>query len=126
MAAQTALTLNTKVYAPRGKSGDIASWKLVGDTTFGGATSTASQSLREDAKAGTTRVQYKLVLPKAASEDTSCACIGQSLGTGNCDIIVTIPASFTATERDDFAKRIQSLVASGVFLSSIGSLEPVW
>jgi len=43
MAAQTALVLNTKSYAPRGKnSGNVAAWALVGDTTFGGATSIVS------------------------------------------------------------------------------------
>ena len=82
MPSQSTLTLNTKAYAPRGKSGDIATWALAGDTTFGGATSTVTESVRGPSKDGVTRIRFKLDVPKAASENSSCACIGQNIGTG--------------------------------------------
>lgn len=127
MAAQTALVLNTKSYAPRGKNqGDIGSWSLVGDTTFGGAKSDASLSIRESTKDAKTRVQFKLTLPKAATADSACACVGSELARGYADIVIHVPVQFTAAERDDFCKRLQGLVASAVFSSAVKDLEPVW
>lgn len=126
MAQQGNLTLNTKVYNPRGKTGDVASWALVGDTTFGGATSTVKESVRGPSKDGVFRVSFKLDVPKAADASSACACIGQEIGRGIADVSVVIPSSFTAAERDDFTKRIQSLVANAIFSAASTSLEPAW
>jgi len=127
MPVQSNLTLNSKVYAPRGKTaGDIANWALVGDTTFGGATSIATEKVVGPSKEGVYRVTFKLTLPKAATADSSCACIGQEIAKGLTNIEVVIPSAFTAAERADFAARIQSLVASSVFTAAVSSLEGSW
>ena len=127
MAAQSNLTLNTKVYAPRGKTvGDIANWALVGDASFGGATSVVTERVTGPNKGGITRVTFKVTIPKAAAADTSCACVGEEIAKGIADITVSVPSAFTAAERDDFTKRVQGLVASAVYSAAQTNLEGSW
>lgn len=127
MAAQTALVLNTKSYAPRGKnSGNIASWALVGDATFGGATSVVSEKVGDPTSSGSTVVSFKLKLPKAATASSTCACEGEVIAEGIADLTIRVPSQFTSAERDDFTKRIQSLVASAVFSAATTNLEGSW
>jgi hypothetical protein len=126
MPAQSALTLNTKVYNPRGRTNDIAQWALVGDTSFGGATSVVTESVRGPSKDGIYRSRWTVNVPKAAEADSTCACIGQAIGTGDVDISFRIPSSFTSSERADFVDRVQALVALAVFQSSVGDLEGSW
>jgi hypothetical protein len=127
MAAQGTLTLNTKVYNPRGKTGDVASWALVGDATFGGATSVVTESVRPpSAKGLVNRVQFKLDLPKAATADSACGCIGQEIGRGIANVEITIPTTFTDAERLDFQLRIQGLIANAIFGAAVHSLEGAW
>lgn len=126
MSAQGNLTLNTKVYAPRGKTGDVAKWTLAGDTTFGGASSNVTESVRGPSKDGVSRVHFKLDVPKAADASSACACIGQQIGLGIADVNVTVPASFTAAERLDFVLRIQGLIANAVFTAAVQNLEGSW
>jgi len=127
MAAQGNLTLNSKVYNPRGKAGDVASWVLYGDTSFGGASSTVSESVRGPSKAGLTRVQWKLVLPKAATADSACGCAGTEIGQSIWNLDVTMPSIFTAAERADALQRFRDAVATTApFGVSISALEPSW
>ena len=127
MPVQSNLTLNTKVYAPRGKtSGDIAKWALVGDATFGGASSIVTERVIGPSKEGVNRVTFKLTVPKAAAADTSCACVGEEIARGLVNIEVIIPSAFTAAERDDFRLRIQGLISSTVFASAVKDLEGSW
>lgn len=126
MAAQGNLTLNTKVYTPRGKTGDVATWALANDASFGGGVSTISESVRGPSKDGVNRVRFKMDLPKAATADSACACEGQTLATGVGDINIIVPTAFTAAERDDFTKRLQALVAHAVFSAATTNLEGAW
>jgi hypothetical protein len=126
MPVQSAITLNTKVYNPRGKTNDVSSWALVGDATFGGATSVVQESVRGPSKDGVYRVRFTLNIPKAATADSTCACVGQILGQGIADISIAVPSGFTAAERQDFVDRIQALVATSVFDVAVGALEPSW
>jgi len=126
MAAQGNLTLNTKVYNPRGKTGDVAAWALVADATFGGATSIVQESVRGPSKDGVFRVRFKLDVPKAADASSSCACIGQEIGRGIATVDIVVPTAFTAAERDDFTKRIQGIVANAIFSAASTNLEPAW
>lgn len=126
MATQGTLTLNTKAYTPAGKSGDVASWRLAGDATFGGAFSSVGESLRGPSRDGMYNVRFTLKVPKAASADSACACTGQTIGDGIADIQVKIPATFTAAERLDFCLRIQGLVANAVFTAAVSGLEGAW
>lgn len=126
MAVQGVLTLNTKAYNPRGVADSIGRWALVGDASFGGATSQATESVRGPSKDGIYRVRWTLSVPSAATADSACACTGQLLGTADVDIVARIPSSFTTAQRQDFVDRIQSLVASTPFDVSISGLEPSW
>jgi len=126
MPAQGSLTLNTKVYTPRGTQQGISSWALAGDATFGGAVSTLTESVRGPLADGKYRTRWVLSIPKAATVDSACACIGSSLGTGKADIVIDIPTSFTAAERQDFVDRIQAAVALSVFDVSVATPEGSW
>lgn len=127
MPVQSNLTLNTKVYAPRGKSsGDIAGWALVGDSTFGGATSLVTEKVAGPSKDGITRATFKVSIPKAAAADTSCACVGETIATGIANVELVIPSAYTAAERADFTLRVQGLVANAVFTAAGSNLEGSW
>lgn len=126
MAAQTALVLNTKSYAPRGKDSGIAKWTLLGDASFGGAPSHVTQNVRDPNKNGDYKVQYKLDVPKAATTSSACSCAGDMLDRGLIDTVATIPQGWTEAERDDFLKRYRSLVNSQEFEDSIKSLTGAW
>lgn len=118
MGAQSAITLNTKVYNPRGKQGNIALWALVGDTTFGGATSMLSSSVVQS-KLMDTRVQLKLTIPKAAVSDTACGCAGAITSRGYGDVVVFVPANFTVAEKQDLCDRLQAAVAHAIFDAAV-------
>lgn len=126
MPVSGTMTLNTKVYSPRGTSDGISTWALVGDSTFGGATSLLTESVRGPLSDGKYRTRWVLTIPKAASTDSSCACTGQTLGTAKVDITIDIPSVLTAAERQDFVDRIQSLVALSVFDVSVATPEGSW
>lgn len=126
MAAQGSVTLNTKVYVPRGNLSGISTWALVGDVTFGGATSTLTQSVRGPTKEGINRVQAKIVVPKAATTDSACSCAGSTVATAIFNAEVVIPQNFTAAERLDLKLRLQNWIASAVFGTAVENLEPAW
>lgn len=127
MAVQGTLTLNTKAYAPRGRQNDGSmQWALVGDASFGGATSLVSTSVRGPSKDGLHRIRFKLDVPKAAAADSPCACVGQNIGLGIFDASIVVPSSYTLAERQDLADRIQGLIANAIFDAAVGSLEPAW
>lgn len=127
MGAQTNLVLNTKSYAPRGNISGVASWTLAGDSTFGGASSAVTESVRDPSSKGSVyRVKFKLDIPKAATGDSSCACTGEYVSEGICNIDVSVPRGFTAAEREDFCLRIQGLVASSVFTDAVKDLTSSW
>lgn len=126
MPVQANVALNAKVYTPRGTSGGISTWSLVGDATFGGAQSDLTESVRGPDSAGVTHTQWILFVPKVASEDSACSCIGASQGRGKAGIKIDIPTSFTTAERADFAARIQAAVATAIFGSSVSGPEGSW
>jgi len=126
MPAQAAITLNSKSYTPRGTQNGISSWALAGDSTFGGAQSDVTESVRGPLTNGNYRSRWVLAVPKFAATDTTCACIGQVIGKGKADMVIDIPTSFTAAERQDFVDRLQALVALSVFDVSVSTPEGSW
>lgn len=126
MSAQSVLTLNTKAYNPRGVDNSVARWALVGDASFGGATSQLTSSVRGPSKDGIYRIRWQLSVPLAADENSACACIGQTLGTADADIVIRMPTVFTTAQRQDFVDRLQAAVASTPFDVSVSALEPSW
>lgn len=126
MPVQGSLTLNTKVYTSRGTQDGISSWMLVGDTTFGGAASKVTESVRDVSPSGVTRSKFFVYVPKAATVDSACACTGSILGTGKAEITVDVPVAFTAAEKQDFCDRIQALVANAIFDAAVATGEGSW
>jgi hypothetical protein len=126
MPISAAITLNTKVYTPRGTSNGVASWVLAGDATFGGAASTLTESVKGPYSDGTYRTRWVLVCPKAATSDSACGCAGTITSTNKVDINATYSTNLTAAERQDFVDRIQSLAALSVFDVSIATPEGSW
>lgn len=126
MTAQAVLTLNTVAYNPRGTNNGVSTWAKVGDTGFGGATSIATQSVRGPLNEGQTRVRLILTVPKLASEDSACGCAGTELSRGKMEITVDVPAGWTAAEKQDLRKRIQSQIADATFAAAVDTGEGVW
>jgi uncharacterized protein (DUF1810 family) len=126
MPAQSSITLNTKVYTPRGTQNGVSTWALAGDATFGGAQSSVTESVRGPLTDGTYRTRWVVFIPKAASADTACGCVGSITSTGKADIVLSIPTNFTAAERQDFVDRVQALVALSVFDVSVSTPEGSW
>jgi hypothetical protein len=75
---------------------------------------------------GTYRTRWVVSVPKAASADTACGCIGSITGTGKADFVISFPTGFTTAERQDFVDRIQALVALSVFDVSVSTPEGSW
>jgi hypothetical protein len=126
MPAQGSITLNTKVYTPRGTQNGVSTWALAGDATFGGAQSSATESVRGPLSNGSYRTRWVISIPKAASADTACGCVGAITSTGKADMVIDIPTNYTAAERQDFVDRIQALVALSVFDVSVSTPEGSW
>lgn len=126
MPAQASITLNTKVYTPRGTQNGISTWALAGDATFGGALSTVTESVRGPNSDGDTITRWVVTIPKAATADTACGCVGSILGTAKADLKLTIPSNLTTAERQDFVDRVQALVALSVFDVSVSTPEGSW
>lgn len=126
MPVQGSITLNTKVYTPRGTSNGITTWALAGDASFGGAQSQVTESVRGPLSDGTYRTQWIVVIPKAAAEDSPCGCTGEILGTGKAKLEITWPVGYTAAERQDFVDRLQDLFALSVFDKSVSVPEGSW
>ena len=126
MPVQGTLTLNTKAYTSRGSQNGISSWANVGDATFGGALTSVTESVRGPLQEGRSRIRFVLMIPKAATEDTSCGCAGTITGTAKADIVIDVPGNFTAAERQDLRLRIQGLVANAVFTAAVDNLEGSW
>lgn len=126
MPAQASITLNTKVYTPRGTSNGISSWALAGDTTFGGGVSVVTESVRGPLANGGNRTRWVVTAPKLAAADSACACTGSILGTAKADIVIDVPSALTAAERQDFVDRLQALVALSVFDLSVSTPEGSW
>lgn len=127
MPAQGSITLNTKVYTPRGTQQGVSTWALAGDATFGGGISTVTESVRSPIPStGGNRTRWVLSAPKLATADSACGCTGSSMGVGKADIVIDIPSNFTSAERQDFVDRLQALVALSVFDVSVAVPEGSW
>ena len=127
MAVQANLTLNTKVYTPRGRqpSGPVMQWGLL-DASFGSAFTTVEESVVGPDAKGVYRAKWKLVVPKLATADSACACIGGELGKTTVNIDVTSNSEFTTADLTDIGLRVKDLVATAPFQVSVNAHEPSW
>ena len=125
MATQATITLNTVPYVPSGTNGNVAAWRNLQDPNMKGLT-TLRESVNGPSKEGVFRVRWKLDLPKVAEDASPCACPGDVQSTGMIDIVMIVPASWTAANRTDFRTRIQNLVTNAAFVASVDNLEGSW
>lgn len=126
MPAQAAITLNTKVYQPRGTQNGVSKWVLLNDASFGGAPSTLTESVKGPDKNGVYRTRWVLLVPKWAAEDSSCSCIGSELGYARYDETIESTTALTAAERTDMGARLTSLWATAPHQVSITGPEGSW
>lgn len=126
MPVQSALTLNSLSYVPRGTTNGISLWVYPGGVSFGGGQSSLTESVRPFNVDGVSNGRWVLQAEKLAAEDSPCACLGASLGNGKVDTKVTIHRSLTPAERLDLYERYKSAVASDAFKKAFTDLEPSW
>lgn len=125
MAVQSNITLNTKVYNPRGVSGGIASWVDPANSS-GAAIAQVTESVKGPNTSGNTRVHFKLTLPKLAAADSTCACAGSVLGTAIADIDVLVPGTFDLADRTNLQLQVTALAASSFFVDAVKDLVAAW
>lgn len=128
MPVAASITLNTRVYTPRGTDQGVSSWQYndTAGVVFGGGISTVQESVRGPSKDGIWRVRWTLAVPKLATVDSSCGCVGQEIGQAYADIQIRVPTIFTTAERQDLVDRLQALVALAVFDTSVSGPEGTW
>lgn len=125
MAAQTALTLATRVYNPFGTQNGVSTWRYPNDVVFNGI-STVTQSVRGPSKEGVLRIQHKLDAPRVKGEDSPCGCTGELIDGAVVRVEAIIPAAWTKAQRQEVLDRLQSLVASTEFTAAYDDLEGAW
>lgn len=125
MAAQAAITLNTKVYAPSGSNDGTATW-TDRSAGVGGGFSIATEKFDQTTKGSVQRMLFTLNLPVVSATDTNCACAGDVLRTSSVQISVWVPLASTLAERTDFYLRIKDFVASAPFLNGVENLDPTY
>lgn len=120
------VTLNTKVYSPRGTSNGVTKWVKPGDTGFGGGQSELTSSLKGPNDSGNNRVRIILTSPLIASEDSVCACAGTALGIAQMNCNIDLPSALTPAQRQDFRMRIKDYFATAEFTALLDNLEGSW
>lgn len=124
MPQATTVTLNSVAYNPQGTQNGVTTWRTA--PGLGGERGTLTESVRGPLQNGMYRNRFVLLLPAVREEDTPCGCAGSLLGTAKADIVVDVPATFSATLRADLLDRIQALVTTAAFEASVEDLEGTW
>lgn len=127
MAVQANLVLNTKIYTPRGRqpNGPTMQWGF-SDASFGGGFTIVEESVVGPDAKGVYRAKWKLVVPKLATVDSSCACTGGEVGKTTINIDVVSSSAFTTADLTDIGLRVKDLVATAPFQVSVNAHEPSW
>jgi len=100
-------------------------WGLI-DTAFGSSFTTVEESVVGPDAKGVYRAKWKLVVPKLAVADSSCACTGSELGKTTVNIEVVSNSAFTTADLTDIGLRIKDLAATTPFQVSVNAHEPSW
>lgn len=125
MPLQTAITLNTVSYGPRGTQNGLSTWSAAvsGSNT---ARATLTESVRGPLDDSRYRVRFVLSVPSVREEDSACGCAGSISGVGKADITVDIPGAYTDAERQALRLQIADLVSNAVFAAAIDDVEGSW
>lgn len=125
MGAQTALTLNTKTYAPGGMRNNAAVW-VERSGGVSNSFSTLTQSSKDAGVGPVSRVTAKLVIPIVATADSTCSCTGAMLRSTTFNLEALLPAGGSVAERTDAYLRLKDYIASDAFKLAIENLDPVY
>lgn len=125
MAAQSAITLNSVVYSPRGRDQNgVASWQ---NTEASAAFPRAvTESVRGPSSGGLHRVSFKLTLPQIIGASDECGCEGAQRSVAICNIDVAVPTAFSLAERQALRASITALAAHATFVAAVENLEGAW
>lgn len=128
MSAQSTINLNTVPHNPRGTESGISTWAGPSDSgDFGGGLARLTESVRGPLADGSYRIRFQYRVPKLATADSACGCIGTILGKVNgFDLTFDVSGALTAAERQDLRKRFQSLATSQVLVDAVDSLTGSW
>lgn len=116
------ITLNSKVYNFAGLLAQAISTYVERSAGVPSGFSPLTSKVEDGSSASNTKVRWKLKLPVVATSDSECACTGALLREYVVDLVVTVPPGSLAAERDDLLQRIQDLVLTAQFESSVSSL----
>lgn len=118
-----AIVLNGKTYNFAGFDQNGVSMYKETSTGIPGGFSYLSCRVTDATGSANAKVVWRLTMPILAPEDSACACEGNVLRTYRYDDgKVTIPQGSLSAERTDFLARIQALVDTTQYASSITSL----
>lgn len=118
-----AITLNTKTYNFAGHQAPIGqSVYMERSAGIPQGFSPLSVKVEEPNAKGQSKVRWKLKLPVLVTETTACACEGDVASEDFVDLIVTFGKGNTTARRTDVLDRLQDLVLTTEFTSSVTSL----
>lgn len=115
-------TLNSVVYTPIGfLTTGASSWAALASGVAGAISRlTGRVNLPQGQNDGS--VKWKLAIPVAADENSTCSCEGEILRTYYLSVESNLPRAGTTTERLDVYERLKSLVNDPAFKASIVDL----
>ena len=120
-----AITLNAKAYSFAGfNARSMSVYKYTGGgfpSSFSYLTSKVDGEKKVNGNRQT-RVDWRLSVPRVATEASSCACPGTVLGTDYLSVSADVSSITTGAERTDLWTRLRDLVASPEFKASIEGL----
>lgn len=113
------MILNTKTYAFSGILAGISTW-IERSLKLSQLFSTLTGSVVVDTKA---RVKWRLKVPYAVASDSTCGCAGDVRGVADLAIDIRFDNSLDDADRLDMLDRLQDLVLTTQFASSVTNLE---
>lgn len=125
MAAQSSVTLATRVYVPQGVPQGIATWLLRNDPDTGGR-SLLTASVRGPSKDGIDRIVWKLRQERVQADDSACGCAGELIDFATLNVEAIVPDAWPDALRTELYNRLFSLASVGAFVDSVKTNTPVW
>jgi len=124
MPANGTITLNSKAYSPSGRISEIETW-TDRSGSYPNGYGVLSQSIRAGAgtAVGSTKIQWKLKLPKAAAAGGALV-EGSVEGVNTCDITLTLQNTLTKATRTELCAQLADLIVDAMFTKSVEDFEP--
>jgi len=127
MTAIGNVTLNTVVYYPSARTGDVGFVWIDRTSPYNAGQGTLSYTGPTSKSGGKTkRVGFRLELPIVSTETDACACPGMIMSDSIATIYVDVDTASATVDRTDLADRIKDLVSSTVFRNAVILLDGVY